>query len=59
MPKTIQHKVTFRASPDALFDLYLSSREHSAATGAKAVMSRTVGGQFMAAAVTSPSSRDD
>jgi len=34
--------VTFRASPDTLFDLYLSSRNHSVATGAKAVMSRRV-----------------
>src|SRR6266849_166510 len=48
MPKTIQQKVTFRASPDKLFDIYLSSRKHSAATGAKAVMSRKVGGKFMA-----------
>jgi activator of HSP90 ATPase len=48
MPKTIQHKVTFRASPDALFDLYLNSRRHSAATGSRAIMSRTVGGKFMA-----------
>ena len=48
MPKTIQQKVTFRASPEALFDTYLSTRKHSAATGAKAVMSRSVGGKFMA-----------
>lgn len=48
MPKTIQHKVTFRASPDKLFDTYLSSRKHSAATGAQAVMSRKVGGRFTA-----------
>ena len=48
MPKTIQQKVTFRVSPDKLFDTYLSSRKHSAATGAKAAMSRKVGGKFMA-----------
>jgi activator of HSP90 ATPase len=48
MSKTIHQKVTFRASPDALFDTYLSSRKHSAATGAKAVMSRRVGGTFSA-----------
>ena len=38
MPKTLQHKVSFRASPDMLFDIYLSSRRHAAATGAKAAM---------------------
>ena len=48
MPKTLQHKVSFRASPDMLFDIYLSSRRHAAATGAKAAMSRRVGGRFMA-----------
>ena len=48
MPKTIQQKVTFRASPEALFDTYLSTRKHSAATCAKAVMSRRVGAAFMA-----------
>jgi activator of HSP90 ATPase len=48
MPKTLQQKATFRAAPDKLFDIYLSSRKHSAATGAKAVMSRQVGGRFMA-----------
>ena len=48
MPKTIHQKVTFRASPDALFDTYLSSRKHSEATDAEAVMSRRVGGTFSA-----------
>ncbi len=48
MSKTIHQNVTLRASPDVLFDTYLSSRKHSAATGAKAVMSRRVGGTFSA-----------
>ena len=48
MPKTIQQAVTFRAVPRRLFDVYLSSREQSAATGAKAVISRRVGGTFTA-----------
>lgn len=48
MPKTIQQKATFRASPDQLFDTYLSSQRHTAATGATAVVSRTVGGKFTA-----------
>ena len=43
MPKTIHQRVTFRASPEALFDTYLSSRKHSAATGAAAAMSSTWG----------------
>src|SRR5262249_39783259 len=47
MPKTIRQTVIFRASPDELFDIYLSSRKHSAGTGAKAVMSRKVGAKFM------------
>src|SRR2546422_945254 len=37
MPKTIQHKVSFRASPETLFNIYLSSRKHAAATGAKEI----------------------
>ncbi len=41
MPRTIQQHVTFRVSPDRLFDTYVSTRKHSAATGAKATMSRT------------------
>jgi uncharacterized protein YndB with AHSA1/START domain len=48
MPRTIQQHVTFRVSPDRLFDTYVSTRKHSAATGAKATMSRKVGGRFMA-----------
>jgi len=46
--KTIQQAVTFRAAPRRLFDVYLSSREQSAATGARAMMSRRVGGAFTA-----------
>jgi hypothetical protein len=44
VPKTIRQAVTFRAAPARRFDIYLSSRKHSAATGARAVMSRKVGG---------------
>jgi len=50
MPKTIRQRVSFRASPATLFDIYLSTRKHAAATGATAVMSRTVGGRFVAQA---------
>ena len=48
MARTIQQTVTFRVPPDQLFDTYLSSRKHTVATGAKAVMSRAVGAKFMA-----------
>jgi len=48
MPRTIQQKATFRVSPDVLFELYLNSRQHSAATGAKATMTWKVGGTFTA-----------
>jgi activator of HSP90 ATPase len=48
MPRTLQQKATFRASPDTLFDLYLDTRLHTLATGARAAMSRKVGGRFMA-----------
>lgn len=39
MPKTIRQRVSFRAAAAPLFDIYLSSRKHAAATGATAVMS--------------------
>ena len=48
MPRTIQQRVTFRASPEALYGLYMSSRKHSAATGGPAVLSRKVGSRFTA-----------
>lgn len=48
MPTTLQQRVTFRASPATLFDIYINSRKHTAATGATAIVSRRVGGRFMA-----------
>ena len=48
MAKTIRQQVHLAASPEELFDLYLDSRKHSAATGAKASVSRRVGGKFTA-----------
>lgn len=48
MARTIQQRVTLPASPDALYRIYLSSAKHSAATGARAVVSRKVGGRFTA-----------
>ena len=48
MPETLQQKVTFPTSPETLFDVYLDSRKHTMATGAKAIVSRRVGARFMA-----------
>lgn len=48
MPKTVQQSVRFKASPERLFDIYMDSRKHSAATNAKAKLSRSVGGRFTA-----------
>jgi activator of HSP90 ATPase len=45
---TVIQKVTFKASPKVLFEMYVDSKKHSMATGAKAVMSRKVGGSFKA-----------
>ncbi len=48
MTKAIHQSVRFAAPPQTLFEMYLDSRKHSAATGGKAIMSRKVGGAFTA-----------
>ena len=48
MTKPIVQSVTFKASPDKLFQIYTDSKQHSAATGAKAVTSAKVGAEFTA-----------
>jgi activator of HSP90 ATPase len=48
MTKAIHQSVRFKASPATLFEMYLDSKKHSAATGGKATISRKVGGAFMA-----------
>jgi activator of HSP90 ATPase len=48
MTKTIQQSVRFAASPATLFEMYLDSTKHSAATGGKATLSRKVGSAFTA-----------
>ena len=48
MTKTIQQSAQFCASPGELFDTYLDSKKHSAATGGQARMSRKTGGKFTA-----------
>ena len=44
----IQQRVRFNASTSRLFNMYMDSRQHSAATCAKAVVSRKVGGKLSA-----------
>ncbi len=48
MPKTIRQSVTLRASPKAVYDALMDSRQHSRFTGSKAVINRRVGGTFTA-----------
>jgi hypothetical protein len=48
MTKTIQQSVRFAATPVQLFEMYMDSKKHSAATGGKATLSRKAGGAFTA-----------
>jgi activator of HSP90 ATPase len=48
MTKPIQQSVRFAATPAQLFEMYMDSAKHSAATGGKAKLSRKVGGAFTA-----------
>jgi hypothetical protein len=48
MTKAIQQTVRFAASPAQLFEMYMDSKKHSAATGGKAKLSRKVGAAFTA-----------
>jgi len=48
MAKTIQQTVRFTVPPEVLFNIYLDSKKHSAATNSKASISRRVGGKFSA-----------
>ena len=48
MTPAIQQRVRFNTSPARLFNLYMDSGQHSAATHAKAFVSRKVGGKFSA-----------
>lgn len=48
MCKTIKQRVTFKASPAAVYDLLADSKKHSAVTGQKATISRKIGGTFSA-----------
>jgi activator of HSP90 ATPase len=48
MTKPIQQSVRFGATPAQLFEMYMDSGKHSAATGGRAKLSRKVGGAFTA-----------
>jgi activator of HSP90 ATPase len=48
MVKTIVQQVKFKVGPEKLFDIYLDSKKHGAATGSKAKVSKKPGSDFMA-----------
>jgi activator of HSP90 ATPase len=48
MTKAIQQTVRFSAKPEELFELYMDSKKHSAATGGAVVISRKHDGKFTA-----------
>ena len=48
MTPVIQQSVRFSCSPDVLFEMYMNSAKHSAATGVRARISRRAGGKFKA-----------
>ncbi len=48
MTPTISQRVKFAASPETLFEMYLDSKKHAAATGAPAKLSRKEGGAWSA-----------
>ena len=44
--KTIKQTVEFKASPEEVYDALMDSKKHARFTGAKATVSRKVGGKF-------------
>jgi activator of HSP90 ATPase len=48
MTPTIEQSVTFKATPAELYELFMDSAKHTAATGAPAKISRKVGGKWSA-----------
>jgi activator of HSP90 ATPase len=48
MPKRIMQTVTFHAAPREVYDLLMDTRKHAKFTGAKASISRKVGGKCTA-----------
>jgi activator of HSP90 ATPase len=48
MKPPIEQSVKFPCSPQALFEMYMDSAQHSASTGARAQITRRAGGRFTA-----------
>lgn len=48
MTPAIEQSVTFKATPEELYELFMDSAKHTAATGAPAKISRKVGGEWYA-----------
>jgi uncharacterized protein YndB with AHSA1/START domain len=48
MTRTIEQHAAFRAPVKVIFDLYLASKKHAAATGAPAKLTRKAGGDWYA-----------
>src|SRR5260370_33322059 len=48
MTPVIEQSVSFSAAPAKLYELFMDSAKHSAATGMPAKVSRTVGGKWSA-----------
>ncbi|QQG38723.1 MAG: SRPBCC domain-containing protein [Candidatus Woesearchaeota archaeon] len=48
MVKMIEQRARFKTSPETLFELYIDSKKHSAAIGAKVSISRKEGSKFTA-----------
>lgn len=46
MCKTIKQKVTFKASPEVIYDLLTESKKYTAVTGKKAVIGKKAGDSF-------------
>jgi activator of HSP90 ATPase len=46
--RTIRQSATFKSSPSEVYEMLMNSRKHSKFTGAKANISRKVGGKFSA-----------
>ncbi len=48
MPTTIRQTITLQATPAEVFETLMDSKKHSRVTGARARISRSVGGKFSA-----------
>ena len=46
--KNIRQSVTFKASPNEVYEALMDSRRHTKFTGKKAKISRKIGGKFIA-----------